>query len=107
MIISDLNYLEVAHTEVTGAKGININSDFNLDKNVKGRVDIKETFDKTVKLDLRGLSGNGAEVLGSADAQGKNTFTSIIFGTQTEEGKSSESFVNASSFSAPKYYYWY
>jgi hypothetical protein len=45
---------------------------------------------------LSGLNGNVAEVLGSSDAQGNNTFTTIIFGTQTEEG-SSESFVNASS----------
>ncbi|MEM6867782.1 MAG: hypothetical protein AAF528_05305 [Cyanobacteria bacterium P01_C01_bin.121] len=97
MIISDLNYLEVAQSEVTGAKGININSKFTLDKKVNARVRVDEAFNKRVNLDLRGLRGNGAEVLGSADAQGKKTFTSIIFGTQTEPG-TSESFVNASSF---------
>lgn len=107
MIISDLNYVEVATAEVVGAKGININSKFTLNKNVSAHVDINESFKKSVDLDLGGLKGNGAEVLGSADAQGKNTFTSIIFGTQTEEGSSSESFVNASSFTAPKkFFYW-
>ncbi|MGD1700234.1 hypothetical protein [Dapis sp. BLCC M229] len=97
MIISELNYLESAETEVFGGQGININSKFKLDKDVDANVDVNETFKKTVKLNLSGLSGNGAEVLGSSDAQGNNTFTSIIFGTQTEEYVS-ESFVNASSF---------
>ncbi|MEL6551847.1 MAG: hypothetical protein AAFQ63_00100 [Cyanobacteria bacterium J06621_11] len=97
MLISDLNYLEVAQEEVTGAKGININSNFRLNKRVNVRVDVRENFNKRVDLNLRGLRGNGAEVLGTADAQGNNTFTSIIFGTQTESG-SSESFVNAGSY---------
>ena len=105
MIISDLNYVEIATEEVVGAQGININSSFKLNKKVNAYVDINEKFKKKVDLDLGGLKGNGAEVLGSSDAQGKNTFTSIIFGTQTEAGKSSESFVNASSFSAPQYYH--
>lgn len=99
MIISDLNYLESVDEEIFGGAGININSNFNLDKNVDSDVNVNETFNKAVNLDLSGLSGNGAEVLGSSDAQGNDTFTSIIFGTQTEEG-SSESFVNASSFTA-------
>ena len=97
MIINDINYLEVTNEEVFGGKGININSAFQLNKNVNANVNVDETFKKTVDLDLGGLEGNGAEVLGSADAQGNNTFTSIIFGTQTEDGVS-ESFVNASSF---------
>ncbi|MGB3638682.1 MAG: hypothetical protein WBA39_14070 [Rivularia sp. (in: cyanobacteria)] len=97
MIINDINYLEATNEEVFGGKGINIDSTFKLDKDVTANVDVNETFKKTVDLDLSGLDGNGAEVLGSADAQGKNTFTSIIFGTQTEPGVS-ESFVNASSF---------
>ncbi|MGB3755545.1 MAG: hypothetical protein WBA07_04130 [Rivularia sp. (in: cyanobacteria)] len=97
MIINDINYLEVTNEEVFGGKGINIDSTFKLNKDVDANVNVNETFKKTVNLDLSGLDGNGAEVLGSADAQGKNTFTSIIFGTQTEPGVS-ESFVNASSF---------
>ena len=97
MIINDINYLEVTNEEVFGGKGIDINSKFKLIKKVDAFVNVDETFKKTVNLDLSGLSGNGAEVLGSADAQGRNTFTSIIFGTQTEPGVS-ESFVNASSF---------
>ncbi len=104
MIISDLNYLEVAQVEVSGARGININSSFKLNKDVNANVYVNETFKKKVDLDLRGLQGNGAEVLGSSDASGKNTFTSIIFGTQTEPGKS-ESFVNSSAFTGPQYYY--
>ncbi|MEM6753838.1 MAG: hypothetical protein AAF630_12780 [Cyanobacteria bacterium P01_C01_bin.38] len=97
MIINDINYLEVTNEEVFGGKGININSAFKLDKDVDAKVNVDEKFKKVVDLDLGGLKGNGAEVLGSADAQGNNTFTSIIFGTQTEDGVS-ESFVNASSF---------
>ncbi|MGD1713661.1 hypothetical protein [Dapis sp. BLCC M172] len=98
MIISELNYLESAEAEVLGGRGININSKFKLDKNVDASVNINEIFIKTVNLDLSGLYGNGAEVLGSSDAQGNNTFTSIIFGTQTGPDHS-ESFVNAVSFS--------
>ncbi len=97
MIINDINYLEATNEEVFGGKGININSAFKLDKDVDANVNVNEAFKKTVDLNLGGLVGNGAEVLGSADAQGNNTFTSIIFGTQTEDGVS-ESFVNASSF---------
>ena len=99
MIISELNYLESAEAEVFGGKGININSSFTLDKDVTATVNVNESFTKTVNLNLGGLSGNGAEVLGSADAQGNDTFTSIIFGVQTEDGVS-ESFVNASAFTA-------
>ncbi len=97
MIINDINYLEVTNEEVFGGKGINIDSTFKLNKDVDAKVNVNESFVKKVNLDLSGLNGNGAEVLGSADAQGKNTFSTIIFGTQTEPGKS-ESFVNASSF---------
>ncbi|MBW4666323.1 MAG: hypothetical protein KME60_02480 [Cyanomargarita calcarea GSE-NOS-MK-12-04C] len=97
MIINDINYLETSNEEVFGGKGIDINSKFKLDKDVKANVDVKEKFDKAVKLDLKDLKGYGAEVLGTADASGDNTFTSIIFGVQTDPGKS-ESFVNASAF---------
>ena len=103
MIINDINYLEVTNEEVFGGKGININSRFKLDKDVSANVNINEKFNKEVNLDLDDLNGNGSEVLGTADAQGKNTFTSIIFGTQTEEGEASEAFVNASSFTAPNH----
>jgi hypothetical protein len=97
MIINDINYLETSNEEVFGGEGININSNFTLNKNVQSNVDINETFYKTVYLDLEDLKGYGAEVLGTADANGNNTFTSIIFGVQTDPGKS-ESFVNASAF---------
>lgn len=96
MIISDLNYLESTSAEVLGGRGININSTFALNKAVNANVNINENFNKNFNANTSGINGNVAEVLGSADAQGNNTFTSIIFGTQTEEN-SSESFVNASS----------
>ncbi len=105
MIISDLNYLEVAQAEVLGATGININSTFKLNKDVSANVNVTEKFDKIFKTSTAGLQGNVAEVLGTADASGKNTFTSIIFGVQTEPGKS-ESFVNASAATGPQYRYW-
>ena len=96
MIISDLNYLENTSAEVIGGVGININSRFALNKDVNARVNVNENFTKRFDVNTRGIVGNTAEVLGSSDAVGNNTFTSIIFGTQTEPGKS-ESFVNATS----------
>ena len=97
MIINDINYLEATNEEVFGGKGIDINSTFKLVKNVNANVVVNESFTKTVDLNLGGLVGNGAEVLGTTDAQGNNTFTSIIFGTQTGDDHS-EGFINASSF---------
>ena len=97
MIINDINYLEATNEEVFGGKGIDINSKFKLVKNVNANVVVNESFTKTVDLNLGGLVGNGAEVLGTTDAQGNNTFTSIIFGTQTGDDHS-EGFINASSF---------
>ncbi len=95
MIISDLNYLENSSEEIFGGRGVQIASDFNLNKNVVANVN--ETFNKTVSTNLGGLQGNVAEVAGTSDARGSNnTFTSIIFGTQTERD-SSESLVNAIS----------
>jgi hypothetical protein len=102
MIISDLNYLESLDQEIYGGVGININSKFQLKKDVNANVNIKEKYDKTFKTSTRGLEGNVAEVLGTADASGKATFTSIIFGVQSEPGKS-ESFVNASAATGPRY----
>ena len=99
MIISDLNYLEVVEAEVLGGKGINMNSSFRLNKNVTATVNITENYTKTFNTSTSGLNGNVAEVLGTADASGSNTFTSIIFGVQTEDGKS-ESFVNATAATA-------
>jgi hypothetical protein len=94
MIISDLNYLESTSEDIFGGIGVNINSNFNLNKNVVANVN--ENFVKTVTTNLGGLNGNVAEVAGTADASGNNTFTSIIFGTQTEDNRS-ESLVNAIS----------
>lgn len=96
MIISDLNYLENTSEEIFGGRGVNINSTFALNKTVSASVN--ETFNKTVSTNLGGLQGNVAEVTGTSDARGNNTFTSIVFGTQTEPGVS-ESLVNAISAS--------
>jgi hypothetical protein len=96
MIISDLNYLENTSEEIFGGRGVEINSNFNLNKNVSASVN--ESFNKTVTTNLGGLQGNVAEVTGTSDASGNNTFTSIVFGTQTEPGRS-ESLVNAISVS--------
>ena len=96
MIISDLNYLEDATQEIVGGVGVTINSNFTLNKTVTANV--SETFTKTITTNLGGLQGNVAEVVGSSDATGNNTFTSIIFGTQTDPGRS-ESLVNAISAS--------
>ena len=96
MIISDLNYLEDATQEIVGGVGVTINSNFTLNKTVTANV--SETFTKTISTNLGGLQGNVAEVVGSSDATGNNTFTSIIFGTQTDPGRS-ESLVNAISAS--------
>lgn len=94
MIISDLNYLENTSEEIFGGIGVNINSNFSLNKTVTANVN--ESFTKTVTTNLGGLNGNVAEVTGTADATGNNTFTSIVFGTQTEDHRS-ESLVNAIS----------
>ncbi|MGD1805227.1 hypothetical protein ACP6PL_07265 [Dapis sp. BLCC M126] len=104
MIISELNYLESAEAEVVGGEGININSNFYLNKDVYANVYVNEDFYKDFYTNTSGLEGSVAEVLGTADAKGKDTFSSIIFGVQTEPGKS-ESFVNATAATAP-YYYW-
>jgi hypothetical protein len=92
MIISDLNYFEDASEEVFGARGTNINNVYSAVKNVKSVVD--ESYKKTVVTDLRGLQGNVAEAVFSADASGNNTFTSVIGGVQVEKGRS-ETFINA------------
>ena len=98
MIISDLNYLENTSEEIFGGRGVEITSNFNLNKNVSANVN--ESFNKTITTNLGGLQGNVAEVTGTSDASGNNTFTSIVFGTQTEPGRS-ESLVNAISASKP------
>ena len=92
MNISDLTYMEVATEEVAGARGININSNFNLDSDTFTTVTqrFNNNFNSRVNI-----SGNSANVTGSADARGGAAqATSIIFGAQVEPGIS-ESFVSA------------
>lgn len=98
MIISDLNYLESVEEEVFGGQGININSNFTVNKNVNANVN--ENFNKNFNINTTGVQGNVAEVIGTADASGVNTFTSAIGGTQTHENQSSESFLELVSVSA-------
>lgn len=98
MIISDLNYLESVDEKIVGGQGIQINSDFYVDKYVNANV--YEDYYKRFYIDNFGVYGNTAEVIGTADAHGVNTFTSAIGGTQTHENQSSESFLELVSVSA-------
>ena len=94
MIISDLNYLENTSEEILGGRGTNIQNFYTADKRVTAVVN--ESFTKTVTTNLRGLTGNVAELVVSADSTGNRTFTSVIGGVQTEDNRS-ETFVNAIS----------
>jgi hypothetical protein len=97
MIISDLNYLESVDEEIFGSGVVNLGGNFTSNKNVIANVN--ETFNKRFNIDTAGLRGNTAEIVGSADAQGNNTFTSLIGGTQTTNA-SSESFLQGTSVTA-------
>ena len=93
MIITDLNYLEATNEEIFGGRGINQNSNFTLNKTVVANVN--ETITKTLVTNLGGLTGNVAQVIATSDASGGNAnFTSIISGTQVENGVA-ESFVQS------------
>ncbi len=97
MIISDLNYLESVEEEIYGGGIVNLGGNFTVNKNVTANVN--EKFTKSFNIDTRGVTGNTAELIGTADAQGYNTFTSVIGGTQTTD-YSSESFLQAVSVTA-------
>lgn len=90
MIINDINYLEATNEEVFGGRGVNFDSDIDFDKNVEANV--FEKIEKVLVTDLSGLEGSVAQVISTSDARGGTAqFTSIISGTQVEEGIS-ESF---------------
>lgn len=94
MIISDLNYLETTDgSEVVGGGGVNFNSRFNKNVNVRERIDLQLRNRIDSKVDI---TGNAAEAEGVADAFGNNTKTVVLVGTQTT-GFSSESFGKAVS----------
>lgn len=100
MILSDLNYLEVVNQEtgIVGGGGVN------FDSRIKKRKDIKVNIDVNIKKKVQAkadFKGNFAFVEGVSDAQGKNTFTEIEGGTQTIEGKLSQSFLESEAVSAP------
>jgi hypothetical protein len=98
MILSDLNYLEIVDQEtgIVGGRGVQTNSDIRKRKDlaVRNRIDI----DKRVNARAN-FNGNFAFVEGTADARGRDTFTEIEGGTQTEENRSSESFLDSVSIS--------
>ena len=98
MIISDLNYMEVAAEEVAGSRGIDVNS--NGVVNFAGNIDIDEDIFKKITVDTSGVTAGSstAQVTGTSDATGFSTFSNIVFFTQTEEGNS-QSGVNATSVS--------
>jgi hypothetical protein len=98
MIISDLNYLETVDqaTGIIGGGGVNFNS------NIKKRKDIDVNINVDIKKKVKAkadFKGNFAFVEGVSDASGKNTFTEIEGGTQTEEGKLSQSFLESEAVS--------
>lgn len=93
MIISDLNYLEVANEEIFGGRGVEQSSNISLNKNINANVN--ENITKTLTTNLGGLTGTVAQVISTSDARGGNAqFTSIISGTQADNGVA-ESFVQS------------
>ncbi|MCU0536687.1 MAG: hypothetical protein MUD14_22595 [Hydrococcus sp. Prado102] len=94
MIISDLNYLEVVNQETGIVRGGGVKFDSNIKKKKDIKVDIKINIDKNVKAKAD-FKGNFSFVEGVTDAKGKNTFTEIEGGTQTEEGKLSQGFLES------------
>ena len=103
MIISDLNYMEVAAEEVAGSRGINVNS--NGFVNFGANIDVDEDIFKKITVDTSGISNGSstAQVTGTSDASGFSTFSNIVFFTQTDPGRS-ESGVNATSVSNRRRY---
>ncbi|MCM0590700.1 MAG: hypothetical protein KA716_10880 [Gloeotrichia echinulata DEX184] len=94
MIISNLNYLENSSEEIFGGSLVNIHNTFTTTKKVTANV--KQTFVNTVTNSLGDVTRNVAEVVVKADATGKDTFISVIFGAQTE-GNRSQSFADVLS----------
>jgi hypothetical protein len=93
MIINDINYLEATNEEVFGGRGVKFDSDITFDKNVNANV--FEKIEKVLVTDVSGLEGSVAQVISTSDARGgKAQFTSIISGTEVEDGLS-ESFTQS------------
>lgn len=69
MIISDLNYLETAQSDVQGAWGF-----YTFFKNEKIKFDLYSDVD---------LDDNAAAVNGTSEAYGFDTFTQVDFKTKT------------------------
>jgi hypothetical protein len=88
MIISDLNYLEVAQEEICGAGGVHFAS------TVTKTVDVTEAYKLNVDEKIKSivdLKGNAAEAQATADAYGKDTKTITDTAAQATN-YSSESF---------------
>lgn len=98
MIISDLNYLETVDraTGIIGGGGVRFDSDIRKRKDIKVNIDVNINKKVKAKADFK---GNFAFVEGVSDASGKNTFTEIEGGTQTVEGKLSQSFLESEAVS--------
>ena len=98
MIISDLNYLETVSqaTGIVGGGGVNFNSNIRKNKNIRVNIDVN--IRKRVQANAN-FRGNFAFVEGVADAQGRDTFTEIEGGTQTVQGRLSQSFLESESVS--------
>jgi hypothetical protein len=99
MIISDLNYIEVA--------GANVEGGYYFGPSSKTLVLAKIREDLKITKDFKGttvVKGNFAGAQANADAIGKNTSTQAITETFVVQGKASSSV--ATSVSATSGYYW-
>jgi hypothetical protein len=94
MIISDLNYLEVATEEVFGSSGYvytkNVNATFNNNANIKISSDVTDTLKKTATYDVKStVIGNSGSIAFDNEAIGKNTNTQSAFSQLVVAGQSS------------------
>ena len=82
MIISDLNYLEVANEEITGGSGFYFNK--HIDTKVRNRLDVKKRV--KAKVDIK---GNLADAEAYADAYGYNSLSETLTVTYADDYNSS------------------
>lgn len=82
MIISDLNYLEVANEEICGGSGFFFHKD--VKTNVRNRLDVKKRVLSKVRI-----KGNLADAESYADAYGDNSLTETLTVTYADDYGSS------------------
>jgi hypothetical protein len=94
MIISDLNYMEMAEANVEGGYYFGPSSKTFVFAKIREDLKINKAF--TSKVDVK---GNFAGAQANADAMGKNTATQAISATTTIEGVGSSSVATSLSAS--------